>query len=813
MESLTNTNVDRSVCWIGSVKSDSVARETMCDIKLPLPVGGWGAHAPRVLLVAPRRNLEPSAFTTLSVSLTPNLSAGRRWQHARACLFLKICALLGLAFLAGLIQLTSLAQEAQIETIAERIRPSVVVVSHFGREGKEEGVGSGFVVSADGLIATCLHVIGEARPISVRLADGKSYEVTEVYAWDRKLDLAVVRIDAKLLPALALGDSEALKQGAAIVAMGNPLGLEHSIVQGVVSAKRDFDGIEMIQLAIPIEGGNSGGPLLDRQGKVHGILTLKSAVSANLGFATPVNALKLLLAKPNSIPMTRWLTIGALRPKEWLSVMGARWSQKAGRIQVDGLGKGFGGRALCLYQKAIPALPREVAVTVRLEDEAGAAGLAFESDGDQRHYGFYPSGGNLRLTRFDGPNVFSWTILKDVSSPHYRPGEWNRLRVRIENGVLRCYVNDQLVIESDDRELRGGQVGLAKFRDTHAEFKAFQVGTNLASSPIDGPVEFVAEIAAKLNATSDRADADLFKKLQSHPDVSRSILTDRARLLEKQAAEFRELAASVHRRSIQERLVKLLESPNEQIDLFEAALLVAKLDNPDVEIGAYQSQLGEMAGELAARLPAESDGSARLKALIEYLFVENGFHGSRTDYYNRANSYINTVLDDREGIPITLSVLFIELARRIGMENVSGVALPGHFIVKFATQDGEEQFIDAFESGKTLTASEVREIVTITGRRFAKEFLRAATKREIIVRMLRNLVTIARKSQSQVNTLGYLDLIVALDAGAVSERLERAMARVRTGDRTGAKADLQWLLEKEPAEINLDRVRELYRSL
>jgi S1-C subfamily serine protease len=134
-------------------------------------------------------------------------------------------------------------------------RKSVVVVTHHGRDGRQEGVGTGFVVDSDGLIATCLHVIGEARPITIELADGRRFEATEVYASDRKLDLAVVRIKANRLPALKLGDSDALKQGAPVVAVGNPLGLGHSVVQGLVSAKRDFDGVEMIQLAIPIESG------------------------------------------------------------------------------------------------------------------------------------------------------------------------------------------------------------------------------------------------------------------------------------------------------------------------------------------------------------------------------------------------------------------------------------------------------------------------------------------------------------------------------------------------------------------------------
>src|SRR5439155_11798783 len=124
-------------------------------------------------------------------------------------------------------------------------------------------------------------------------------------------------IDAKGLAALPLGDSDTLEQGQQVVAIGNPHGLTHSVVAWVVSGRREIEGRKMIQLAIPIEPGNSGGPLLDMQGRVHGILTLKSVVTANLGFAVAVNDLKPMLAKPNPVPMERWLTLGTLDPAEW----------------------------------------------------------------------------------------------------------------------------------------------------------------------------------------------------------------------------------------------------------------------------------------------------------------------------------------------------------------------------------------------------------------------------------------------------------------------------------------------------------------
>lgn len=147
------------------------------------------------------------------------------------------------------------------------------------------------------------HVIGEARPVFITTSEGKKFDVTEIYANDQALDLAVVRVKAPDLQPLQLGDSDKLQQGQEVVAIGNPRGLEYSVVSGVVSAIRKIDGKPLIQLAMPIEQGNSGGPLLDRRGRVQGILSMKSIVTENLGFAIAINALKPLLQRPNPLPI------------------------------------------------------------------------------------------------------------------------------------------------------------------------------------------------------------------------------------------------------------------------------------------------------------------------------------------------------------------------------------------------------------------------------------------------------------------------------------------------------------------------------
>jgi serine protease Do len=699
-----------------------------------------------------------------------------------------------------------------VEHLVDKVRKSIAVITFTGRDGKRQGLGTGFVVDADGLIATNFHVIGEARPITVQLAD-KHYDVTSIHASDRSLDLALLRVGAKNLPALGLGDSDTLKQGQAVVAFGNPLGLTHSVVSGVVSSKREIESRPMIQLAIPLERGNSGGPLLDLDGKVQGIVTMKSLVTSNLGFATPVNALKTLIQKPNPIPMSRWLTIGALDPAEWAPVFGARWRQHAGHILVEGEGAGFGGRSLCLWQHPIPAIPFETAVTVRLDDEAGAAGLVFASDGGDNHYGFYPSAGQLRLTRFAGPDVFSWKILRQEPSPHYRPAEWNTLKVRIEKDKLRCFVNGELLFESAEFDPAGAKVGLAKFRDTVAEFKSFQVAKEIASGrPPDELVKRITRSVANLSPQGP-VNPELVKSLLPEADVSMRVLRDRAKILEQQAGQLRQLAQTVYSERVQADLVKSLQGKEEDIDLVHAALLVAKLDNDELDIEPYRREIERMAREIQAGLPKDADGPAKLAALNKYLFAERGFHGSRGDYYNRSNSYLNEVLDDREGIPITLSVLYMELARRIGLKMV-GLPLPAHFVVQYQPDKGEGQLIDVFEGGKTLTRPEAnQQVVDQTGEPLADKDWAPAGKRAIIIRMLHNLLGIAGRNRDAPATLHYLDTILAIDPDAAHDRFMRAVLRYQSGQRKEALADTDWLLNHDPKSADTDRAQELRRLI
>jgi regulator of sirC expression with transglutaminase-like and TPR domain len=708
-----------------------------------------------------------------------------------------------------------------VEQVARLTKPSIVVVTITGRDGKQQGLGTGFVVSKDGLIATNLHVIGEGRPISVQFYDGKKFDVIEVHATDRVMDLAVIRIDKKDLKPLELGDSDKLKEGQSVVAVGNPLGFEFSVVEGVVSQKRTVEGKPMIQVAIPIERGNSGGPLMDRQGRVHGLLTLKSQVTENLGFAIVVNALKPLIEKPNPIPMSRWITIGTLNERDWKTKFGAKWRQRSGRIVVESLGNGFGGRSICLSQKKTPKLPYEIVVKVKMSPESGAAGLIFHADGNHKHYGFYPSNGQLRLTRFSGSSVYTWKVLADIPHAAYRADDWNTLKVRVAKDGIKCFINDQLAIESSDTVFTSGQVGLAKFRETEAQFKDFQIAKSIG--PTEPSSETLARITKLLEKLPEAGPAQraLVFKLAPESDQAADILRREAKALEEKAKRIRELAVAVHARRVQEELKKAVQVEDKPIDLMRVALLIARLDNDEVNVDGYLAQIDRMARDIETGLPKSASESARLEALNKHLFKELGFHGSRSNYYSRSNSYMNETIDDREGLPITMSVLYIELARRLKL-NVVGVGLPGHFVVRHEPKTGDKQLIDVFDQGRVMSDDEALGIIRSRLRgemkpdeikEIADQFLEASTPKAIVTRMLTNLRGMAERERDLDSTLRYVSTILVIDEENLEARSARIDLSIRSNRLNEAISDIDWMLEKKPAGMDVNAVLRLRRSL
>ena len=696
-----------------------------------------------------------------------------------------------------------------IALMAKKIRPSIVVVTQEGREGKTVGTGTGFVISENGLIATCAHVIGESRLIKVRFDDGNEYKVEQIFASDRKLDLAILKINAKDLKPLQVERNQISEQGAEVIAMGNPQGLEFSIVRGIISGIRKIDNQSLIQIAIPIEPGNSGGPLMNDKGNVCGILNMKSAITENLGFAIPIENLIKIKNAPNPVTMDNWLTIGKLNSAIWKTKMGADWRQRAGRISVKEKGSGFGGRSLCVYEKETPKVPYEVKVDVKLNNESGAAGLIFEANENDKHYGFYPTGGKLRLTRFEGPDVLSWSILNEIDSKLYEDGEWNTIRIRVEEESILTFLNNQKLFEIKDKILRNGKVGLAKFRDTEATFKNFKLGKDLSTK--EPSPEIIKDINKNISLFLDNnKDESAIKNLNKEALTAQALINKKIKTLETSISSLEKLNDKVHREKITYEILQELNKGNDS-DLALCALLLAKYDNQEIDIDAYYSEIERMGEDLLSKIKNNIDLEAKVALISQYLFKDNGYHGSRTDYYNQSNSYLNEVLDDREGIPITLSIIYIELAERIGLK-MQGLGLPGHFVV-FYNNNGNRKIIDPFDNGKPITKADADAIVKEYDITMNANDYKAADNKSIIQRMLYNLKGISIDNKEYQSALNYVDLLIAIDPKDSQERLSRSILFIQLDQNDDAKKDLEWLLEMEPEGIRIERIRELYNRI
>ncbi len=191
--------------------------------------------------------------------------------------------------------------------IATRSTPGIVTIK------SPEGLGTGFVVRADGWIATNVHVIAGARELIVVLPNHSELPVVEVMGIDPERDLAIIRVDTKKpLPTLILGDSDAVHPGDPVVAIGHPLGLEDTVSNGLVSAIREVDpSLTVLQISAPIAPGSSGGPLFNDKGEVIGVAAAISRQGQNLGFGLPVAYLKSLLKHPQPMTFARFAELNA----------------------------------------------------------------------------------------------------------------------------------------------------------------------------------------------------------------------------------------------------------------------------------------------------------------------------------------------------------------------------------------------------------------------------------------------------------------------------------------------------------------------
>lgn len=261
-----------------------------------------------------------------------------------------------------------------------------------------------------------------------------------------------------------------------------------------------------------------------------------------------------------------------------------------------------------------------------------------------------------------------------------------------------------------------------------------------------------------------------------------------------------------------ERFSRLVAGPDASVDLARASLLIAAEEYPRLDLARYVATLDRMGREARQRL--RRGGRPRVESLNRYLFEEEGFRGNVEEYYDPRNSFLNEVIDRRTGIPITLSLLYMEVARRAGLD-AFGVGLPGHFLVR-AEAAGHAVLVDPFHGGALLSEDDCQKRLdrVFEGRvRLHPDMLVPCPRKAMLARMLRNLEAIYVKADDYPRALRTVDLLLELDPSSAADRRDRGLLHAAFGCYGLAAADLEAYLAQTPAAPEAKALRAKIEEL
>ncbi|HEX9051806.1 MAG TPA: transglutaminase-like domain-containing protein [Anaeromyxobacter sp.] len=250
------------------------------------------------------------------------------------------------------------------------------------------------------------------------------------------------------------------------------------------------------------------------------------------------------------------------------------------------------------------------------------------------------------------------------------------------------------------------------------------------------------------------------------------------------------------------------------VPLDEAVLAIAEEEYPDLDVEEVLVRLDRLGERVRARAPARERAASLLSALRQVLVEEEGFRGNERDDHDPRNAYLNEVLERKVGIPISLSVLWMEVARRAGLR-LDGVGFPGHFLVKYVSSGGTELFVDAFHSGELLSADEcvARYRARTGGRELDRRYLEAVSLRQILARTLHNLRRLYLERGDDVRAWWVLDRILMLTPGQLDALRDRGLVAARLGGAAAAARDLEAYLARSPSASDAGEVRRVLSTV
>ena len=257
-----------------------------------------------------------------------------------------------------------------------------------------------------------------------------------------------------------------------------------------------------------------------------------------------------------------------------------------------------------------------------------------------------------------------------------------------------------------------------------------------------------------------------------------------------------------------------IRQPEERIDLAMAALYIAKEEYPNLDEREYINALDTMAAEVEERLSSDRYPLRLVRTINHYLYDDLGFVGNSDDYYNPRNSFLNDVIDRRTGIPITLSLVYLEIARRIDFPMV-GIGMPGHFLIRPEFED-VGIFIDTFNRGEILFPEDCEERLTqIYGRTIPllPKFVEPIGPQRFLARMLTNLKMIYLNRQDGWKALAAIERILLLFPEAPLELRDRGLLYFQLGHPTAASQDLETYLARVPGAEDAEVIRQLLERM
>jgi len=249
--------------------------------------------------------------------------------------------------------------------------------------------------------------------------------------------------------------------------------------------------------------------------------------------------------------------------------------------------------------------------------------------------------------------------------------------------------------------------------------------------------------------------------------------------------------------------------PDAALDLVEASLVIALEDAPGLDIDRYLHQVHEWSDAVRERLEGSRDVERIVESINRLLFEEEGFHGEDEDYYDPRSALLNETLDKHAGLPIALSILYIEMSRRMGVE-AAGVSLPGRFLVKFSGAFGQI-VVDPFDGGRVLSTIELQKLLDAVyggGVRLREHHLRSFSCKEILARELAQLKAAYLARHDLVRAAASIDRLLILDQNDPYELHDRASVAVQMHEYRSAIECFERYLALTPHGENVARVRE-----